>query len=94
MARSESIRIGKGGTLVLPASLRRPFHLEEGTEVIAEATTEGILIRSATSPEPYTDERKAELLLTNAVDEADYRKAREAVEAMGLDPDAIEHVRP
>lgn len=44
--------------------------------------------------ERYTPERKAEFLLSNAVDESDYRKAREEVRKLGLDPDLISHIRP
>ncbi len=43
--------------------------------------------------ETYTPERKAEFLLNNAVDEADYALAREKVRRMGLDPDDIPHAR-
>jgi hypothetical protein len=44
--------------------------------------------------ENYSPERKAEFLLNNAVDEADYRSARKAVRKMGLNPDSIPHARP
>jgi hypothetical protein len=44
--------------------------------------------------EEYTIERKAEFLLNNAVDEADYRRAREEVQKLGLNPDSIPHLRP
>lgn len=96
MAITESSRVGRRGTFVIPASLRRRFGLEEGAEVIAEETPEGILIRPAvTLPvEVYSRERRAEFLLSNAVDDEDYASAREAVAAMGLDPDAIPHERP
>lgn len=92
----ESSKVGKRGTLVIPAKLRRRFGIEEGSEVIAEETPEGILIRPAvTVPiEVYADERKAEFLLSNAVDADDYRRAEEAVRRMGLDPAKIAHRRP
>jgi AbrB family looped-hinge helix DNA binding protein len=81
---------------VIPARLRRIFGLEEGSQVIAEETPEGILIRPAvTVPvEIYSAQRKAEFLLSNAVDNADYRRAVAEVRRMGLDPATIEHVRP
>ncbi len=44
--------------------------------------------------ERYTPKRKAEFLLSNAVTKADYRKARELVRKLGLDPDKILHRRP
>ena len=64
MAVSESSKIGKRGTFVIPASLRRRFGLAEGSEVIAEETDEGILIRPAVTIalEVYSTERKAEFL--------------------------------
>ena len=96
MAILETGRVGKRGTFVIPARLRRKYGIEEGSEVIAEETPEGILIRPAvTVPlELYSPERKAEFLLSNTVDADDYCQAVEVVRAMGLDPDAIPHRRP
>jgi len=93
---SESSKVGKRGTFVIPAKMRRRFGIEEGSEVIAEETPEGILIRPAiTVPiEVYDGERKAEFLLSNAVDADDYRRAQEEVRRMGLDPAEIAHRRP
>jgi len=96
MTISESGRIGKRGTFVIPARLRKKYGLQEGSEVIAEEMPEGILIRPAmTVPiELYSSERKAEFLLSNAVDDEDYRRAAEVVREMGLDPAAVPHNRP
>jgi AbrB family looped-hinge helix DNA binding protein len=96
MARSESGRVGKRGTLVIPARLRGMFGLEEGTDVVIEATPDGVLIRPAvTVPfELYGPERRAEFLLTNAVDADDYRAAVEEVRRLGLDPEEVPHRRP
>jgi hypothetical protein len=44
--------------------------------------------------EVYTPERKAQFLLSNAVDSADYALAVAAVRAMGLDPKDIPHYKP
>jgi AbrB family looped-hinge helix DNA binding protein len=92
----QSARVGKRGAIVVPAKLRKRFGIEEGSIVIAEETDGGILIRPAivVPVERYTPERKAEFLLSTAVDEADYRKARRAVRKLGLDPDSIPHRRP
>ena len=88
-------RVGKRGTVVIPAALRRRFGIEEGPLVIAEDREEGILIRPAVAVplESYTPERRAEFLLSNAVDEEDYARAKEEVRKMGLDPDTISHRR-
>lgn len=96
MANYAVSRIGKRGTLVIPARLRRVFGLEEGSEVIAEETEEGILIRPAiTLPlELYSAERKAEFLLSNAVDAEDYARAVEEVRKLGVDPAKILHQEP
>lgn len=96
MTVSESSRVGRRGTFVIPAKLRRRFGIQEGSEVIAEETPQGILIRPAvTVPlEIYSDERRAEFLLSNAVDAEDYRRALEEVRRMGLDPSQITHHRP
>lgn len=96
MARSETGRVGKRGVFVIPAALRRRFGLEEGALVIAEERPDGILLRPAVAmpTEVYTPERRAAFLLENAVDAGDYAAAREAVRAMGLDPDRIPHEPP
>lgn len=44
---SETSKVGKRGTLVIPARLRQRFGLKEGSLVIAEETAEGILLRPA-----------------------------------------------
>jgi len=76
--------------------LRKRFGIEEGSLVVAEEKEDGILIRPAVivPVERYTPERKAEFLLSNAVDANDYRRARKEVRELGLDPDSIRHVRP
>ena len=92
----QSARVGKRGAIVVPAKLRKRFGIEEGSIVIAEETDAGILIRPAivVPVERYAPERKAEFLLSTAVDKADYRKARREVRKLGLDPDSIPHRRP
>ena len=96
MAVSEAGRVGKRGTFVIPAPLRRRFGLVEGSEVIAEETPDGILIRPAITIalEIYSTERKAEFILSNAVDEEDYARALEEVRKLGLDPNTIPHAHP
>ncbi|HEV1283870.1 MAG TPA: AbrB/MazE/SpoVT family DNA-binding domain-containing protein [Bryobacteraceae bacterium] len=95
-AAVETSKVGKRGTIVVPARFRRKFGIEEGSLVIAEEREDGILIRPAdTYPiEIYTPERKAEFILMSAIDEEDYQSAREEVREMGLDPDQIAHRRP
>ena len=92
----QSARVGKRGAIIVPANLRRRFGIEEGTIVTAEEKEDGILIRPAVvvPVERYTPERKAEFLLSTAVSEADYRKARKEIRRLGLDPDSIAHHKP
>jgi AbrB family looped-hinge helix DNA binding protein len=89
-------KVGKRGTVVIPAALRHRFGLEEGALVIAAARDDGVLIRpaGAVPVEIYTPERRAEVLLSNAVDEKDYARAVEEVRKLGLDPRSIPHSKP
>jgi len=84
-------KVGKRGTVVIPAKMRRHFGIEEGSIVLAEEREEGILIRPAVAVpiEIYSPTRRAEFLLATAVDEADYRRAVEEVRKMGLNPSEI-----
>ena len=95
MSQSTS-RVGKRGTAIIPAALRRRFGIEEGSLLIAEGREEGILLRPALAVplETYSPERKAEFLLSNAIDSEDYARAEEEVRKLGLDPATIPHRRP
>ncbi len=96
MTVREATKIGRRGSFVIPAKLRRIFGLTEGSAVIAEETEDGILIRPAVTLalQPYSSERKAEFLLNNAVDRVDYARARKSVTELGLDPDSVPHKKP
>jgi AbrB family looped-hinge helix DNA binding protein len=93
----QTVVIGKRGTVVIPAKLRKRYRLDEGSPLLIEEREEGILMRPAVgSPaevEIYTPERLAEFFLNNAMDKEDYLEARKEVEAMGIDPDSIDHLR-
>ena len=93
---SEISRVGKRGVVVIPAGLRRRFNVSEGSYVVVEEKPDGILLRPATvvPTEMYSPERKAEFLLSSAVDQADYSAAVKEVKALGLDPARIKHHRP
>ena len=92
----EMTKIGKRGTIVIPAGLRRKYGFEEGSLVVAEAREEGVLLRPAvTLPlERYTTERKAEFLLNNAVTREDYAWALKEVKKLGINPKTIPHDKP
>ncbi|MDO9565599.1 MAG: AbrB/MazE/SpoVT family DNA-binding domain-containing protein [Candidatus Desulfaltia sp.] len=93
---SETAKIGKRHTLVIPASIRRQYGLEEGALVILEARQEGILLRPviALPMERYSSTRKAEFLLNNSVTMEDYEWAVKEVIMMGIDPETIPHEKP
>jgi AbrB family looped-hinge helix DNA binding protein len=93
---SESTRVGKRGTIVLPARLRKRYGFEEGTMVVAEEAEYGVLLRPAAvlPVEIYSPERKAELLLSNAIDARDRKAAEVEVRKLGLDPAKLRRRRP
>jgi len=93
---SETAKIGKRGTVVIPSDLRRKYGFVEGSTVIAEAREEGVLLRPVvTLPlEIYTPERKAEFLLNNAVTREDYDWAVKEVRKLGIDPEKVPHEKP
>lgn len=92
----ETRKVGKRGAVIIPASMRQRYGIEEGSYVVAEATDQGILIRPAAADliEMYTPERKAQFLLMNAADAADYAEALAEVRKMGIDPTTIPHDEP
>jgi AbrB family looped-hinge helix DNA binding protein len=93
---AEASRIGKRGTVVIPARLRRRFGMAEGSLVLVDETESGLTIRPAVAVpvEIYSPERRAAFLLENAVDAKDYARAAAEVRAMGLDPKTVPHKRP
>ena len=85
---SETSKVGKRGTLVIPAKLRNRFGLKEGSLVIAEETPEGILLRPAIAMPTtvFTQEQVEELLLegiasgeSTDMTEADWDDLRQVV---------------
>jgi len=93
---TEISKVGRRGTIVIPAGLRRLYNVEEGSFIMAEGTAEGILLRrAAVLPiESYTPERKAEFLLSNAVDDDEYSMAVKVVRETGIDPAKVTHHKP
>ena len=93
---AEVSKVGKRGTVVIPAELRRRFNVTEGSFIMAEERPDGILLRPAAvlPMESYSPERKAEFLLSNAINASDYTEASKAVKAMGIDPAMIKHRKP
>lgn len=59
---AETIRINERGSLTLPKALRKKFGLTKGGVVLAESTSEGIVLKPAVAfpIEIYSDERISE----------------------------------
>lgn len=95
MAETETVYVGQGGDVPLPPSIRKRAGISVGSVVTLEARNGMVIVRTSDDDvEIYTPERRAEFILSNAVDAADYAAAREEVRKMGLDPDQISHLRP
>src|SRR4051794_36617656 len=88
------VHVNREGAVVLPDGLRERFGLREGSAVIAEERSDGILLRPVDDVEMYSRERTAEFLLGNATNPDEYAAAVEEVRRLGLDPEKIEHFRP
>jgi len=95
MISIETVSVGQSGDVPIPPAIRQLTGIAAGSVVTLEARDGAIVIRPISREvELYTPERKAEFLLTNAVDAADYAAACEEVRKFGLDPDKIPHQRP
>jgi AbrB family looped-hinge helix DNA binding protein len=94
----DTIRVGQRGTITIPQRFRERLGLGEGTFLIADLRGDEIVLQRAqvlpAGPEVMSQERKAELLLNNAINRDEYQKLREVVRRMGLDPDGIDHDPP
>jgi len=65
----ETGKVGKRGTFVIPAKLRQRFGLTEGSLIIAEETSEGILLRPAIAvPTEIYSQEQLEALLIEGLD--------------------------
>ena len=93
----DTIVMGKRGTLVIPAKIRRELHLDEGSAIQVEIVNNKIVMSPAATKaleaEIYTPERLAEFFLNNVLTKEGYLEARKDVEAMGINPDSIDHIR-
>jgi AbrB family looped-hinge helix DNA binding protein len=79
-------KIGKRGTVVIPAPLRKKYGFEEGSQLIVEALPDGVFLRPVvTLPvEIYTPERKAEFILNNTITPEEYALAVKKVRKIGI----------
>ena len=89
-----TIKIGKRGTLVLPAKLRKQFGLDEGSLLITETKDGEIRLRPALlyEPEVWSPERTAYFMLVNSLTKEEWDRAVPDVVAMGFNPNKVEGV--
>jgi AbrB family looped-hinge helix DNA binding protein len=93
---STTIKMGKRGTLVLPAKLRKQFGLEDGSLLITEAKDGEIRIRPAFvyEPEIWTPQRKAYLTLINTMTKEEYDRVAGLLREEGIDPTDVPDLDP
>ncbi|HBS28970.1 MAG TPA: AbrB family transcriptional regulator [Phycisphaerales bacterium] len=92
-----TVHLDKRGAVVIPKNVRRALGIEpDGLLLLRVEDGRIVLIPAEAVPkgERYSPQRVAEFLLTNAIDENDYARARDRVRGLGLDPDTIAHERP
>ncbi len=91
-----TIKMGKRGTLVLPAKLRKQFGLEDGSLLITEAKDGEIRIRPAFvfEGEVWTPQRKAYLTLINTMTQEEYDRVAELLREEGIDPTDVPDLDP
>jgi AbrB family looped-hinge helix DNA binding protein len=83
-----TIKMGKRGTIVLPAKLRKQFGLEDGSLLVTEAKDGEIRLRPAfvIEPEVWSPQRKAYLTLINAMTKEEYDEVSALLREEGIDP--------
>jgi len=83
-----TIKMGKRGTIVLPAKLRKQFGLEDGSLLVTEAKDGEIRLRPAFvyEPEVWSPQRKAYLTLINAMTQEEYDEVSALLREEGIDP--------
>ncbi|HEY5055186.1 MAG TPA: AbrB/MazE/SpoVT family DNA-binding domain-containing protein [Acidobacteriaceae bacterium] len=91
-----TIKMGKRGTVVLPAKLRKQFGLGDGSLLVTEATGGEIRLRPAYvyEPEVWTPERKAYLTLMNAITQEEYDRISSQLREDGIDPTHVSDLEP
>ena len=92
----ETIKMGKRGTVVIPAKLRKQFGLEDGSLLVTEAANGEIRLRPAMvyEPEVWSPERTAYFMLINSMTKEEWDRMIPDVIALGVDPTKIEGIEP
>jgi AbrB family looped-hinge helix DNA binding protein len=92
----ETIKMGKRGTVVIPAKLRKQFGLEDGSLLVTEASNGEIRLRPAIvyEPEVWGPERMAYFMLINSMTKEEWDRMIPDVIALGINPAKIEGIEP
>ena len=92
---AEVVQMGKRGTLVVPAKLRKKLGLTDGCLLVLNEANGAIELRLAQLQNPESDARLklAGRLLSDAQSLGDYLDAIEEVRRMGFDAENVPHER-
>jgi AbrB family looped-hinge helix DNA binding protein len=92
----DTIKMGKRGTLVLPAKLRKQFGLEDGSLLVTEAKDGEIRLRPAFvyEPEVWSAEERAYFILINSMTKEDWDRNLPHVRELGIDPTQVKGLEP
>lgn len=93
----EYLQMGKRGTVVIPAKLRKKLGMSDGCMLLVSEDDGCVRLRLAKVLNPDMESemrlRLAQRLLSGAQDLGEYFAAMEEVRRMGFDPDEIPHER-
>jgi AbrB family looped-hinge helix DNA binding protein len=91
-----TIKMGKRGTIVLPAKLRKQFGLEDGSLLVTEAKDGEIRIRPAFLYEPpvWSPEETAYFILINSMTQEEWDENLPHVLELGIDPKTVTGLEP
>ncbi len=88
--------MGKRGTVVIPAKLRKQFGLEDGSLLVAETNQGAIRLRpiAVDEPEIWSDEERSFFILVNSMTKEEWDQNLPDVLALGVDPRKIDGLKP
>lgn len=93
------LQMGKRGTVVIPAKLRKRLGLDDGSLILLREKDGAIELRPARAQAVFAEAgndprwKMAQRLLSSAEGLGEYLAAIEEVRRMGFDPDQIPHER-
>ena len=92
----DTIKMGKRGTLVLPAKLRKQFGLADGSLLVTEAKDGEIRLRPAFvyEPEVWSPEETAYFVLINSMTKEEWDRNLSYVLELGVDPTQVKGLEP